>query len=143
MSNFNSMNKAYILGRLGKDPEVRYSQSGIAIANFSVATSENYKNQSGEYEEKRTWHQIVVFKNQAENCAKFLKKGSLVMVEGKIQNRSYTDKSGNERYISEIVADVVRFLDSKENSNSNQSFNKELATKKNVYDIDDDDDIPF
>ena len=138
--SFNSMNKVFLLGTLGKDPEIRYSNSGKAIANFSVATSESLKNQSGEYEEKTTWHNIVSFRH-AENCGKYLKKGSKCMIEGKIQNRNYTDKNGNERYISEVIADFVRFLDPK-----NRAENKQENPKQDNYDfkdIDDDDDMPF
>lgn len=156
MSSFNSMNKAMIMGRLGKAPEVRYSQAGTAIASFSVATSESVKDQQGEWQEKTTWHNVVVFKNQAEACEKFLKKGSLVFVEGRIQNRSYTDKNGQEKYISEIVAQIVRFLDSKEDSGqqrkpyqaqqNNQRPNGFGEPQKDSYmsdDLDDNSDLPF
>jgi len=114
MSSYNSMNKVYLLGKLGKNPELKYSQNNIAIANFSLATSENIKGQDGNYVEKTTWHNIVVFRKVAENCSKFLTKGSTVFIEGKLQNRSYSDKNGNEKYVTEVVAESVRFLDSKE-----------------------------
>jgi len=115
--SFNSFNKVLLLGRLGKDPELRYSQSGVAVTRFSLATSERGgKDQSGNFQEKTEWHNIVVFKSQAENCSRFIKKGSLVFIEGRIQTRKYQDKNGIDRYSTEIVADIVRFMDSKEAS---------------------------
>ena len=88
------MNKVFLIGRLGKDPEIRYSPDGVAVTKFSLATSERTKQG-----EKTEWHNIVVFGNQAENCSKFINKGSLVCVEGKIQNRKYVDKNNVERMI--------------------------------------------
>jgi single-strand DNA-binding protein len=106
-------NKAILIGRLGKDPDLSYTQSGTARCRFSMATSESYKdNQTGERKEKTTWHNVVVWGNQAENVDKYLHKGSLVSVEGKIDNRSY-EKDGQTRYITEIVAQRVVFLDTK------------------------------
>lgn len=113
MTSFNSLNKVMLLGRLGRDPEKKYTTSGIAVCNFSVATSESVKKGTA-YEEKTEWHKVIVFGNQAETVSKFLKKGSLVFLEGRIQSRSYQDKDGNEKHITEIIANTVRFLDMKE-----------------------------
>lgn len=98
-----SVNKVILVGNLGKDPESRTTQSGKAVANFSLATQ-------GFKEEETTWHNIVVWDKLAETCTKFLTKGKQVYVEGRIQNRSYTDKEGTTKYISEVVADQVKFL---------------------------------
>lgn len=104
------LNKAMIIGYLGKDPEVRFTQGGEPVCGFSVATSEKWKDKSGELKEQTTWHNIVVWGKQAEACGKFLAKGRQVYVEGSIVNRSYDDKDGNKKYISEIKARDVRFL---------------------------------
>lgn len=104
------VNKAIIIGNLGKDPEVRFTSSGKAVANFTVATSERWTDQQGQRQEKTEWHNIVVWGKQAETCGQYLSKGRQVFVEGRISNRSYDDKDGNKRYITEIVARDVRFL---------------------------------
>lgn len=115
----SGLNKVMLIGRLGRDPEIRYSSNNTPICNFSLATSERVK-RGDSFEEKTEWHRIVVFGNQAENASKFLKKGSQVYVEGKIQSRSYQDKDGNERNIVEIIANSLNFLDTKDNSSGGQ-----------------------
>ncbi len=105
-----SVNKVILVGNLGKDPELRYTPSGAAVANFSLATSERYKDKSGEMQEKTEWHNIVVWRQLAEICGKYLHKGKQVYIEGRIQNRSYDDRDGNKRYITEIVADQMQML---------------------------------
>jgi len=110
--SFNSMNKVMLLGRLGRDPEMKYSQGGTAICNFSVATSESFK-KGDDWDERTEWHRIVVFGAQAENCSKFLSKGSQVFLEGRIQTREYDDRDGNKKSITEIVANTVKFMDAK------------------------------
>lgn len=117
--SFNTMNKAIILGRLGRDPELKYSRNQVATCKFSVATSDSVKTQNG-YDERTEWHNIVVFGNQAENADKFLRKGSLVLVEGRIKTNEYTDKSGVKKRFTQIIADIVRFLDSKFGDNGRQ-----------------------
>jgi single-strand DNA-binding protein len=104
------VNKAIIIGNLGRDPEVRFTPNGRARATFSVATTERWVDQQGQKQEKTEWHNIVVWGKQAETCGQYLAKGRQVYVEGRITNRSYDDKDGNKRYISEIVARDVRFL---------------------------------
>lgn len=106
-----SLNKAMIIGRLGNDPEVRYAQSGTAMGNFNLATNESWMDKSGQRQEKTEWHRIVVFGKQAENCAKYLKKGRQAYVEGRIQTREWEDRDGNKRTTTEIVAQTVQFLD--------------------------------
>lgn len=105
-----TVNKAILIGNLGKDPELRYTPSGRAVANFSLATTEVFQNQEGQRQENTTWHNIVVWGRQAELAKEYLRKGRQVYIEGRIQNRSYDDKEGNKRYISEVVADRLRFL---------------------------------
>lgn len=104
------VNKVLLVGRLGKDPEVKYFTSGDAVCNFSIATSENWKDKNtGEKKEKTEWHRIVVFRKLAEICGEYLSKGKQVYVEGKLQTRSY-EQGGSTRYVTEIVADQVQFL---------------------------------
>lgn len=105
-----SVNKAILVGNLGKDPELRYTPSGTAVCTFSLATSERFKNKQGEQQDRTEWHNIVVWAGLAEICGKYLTKGKQVYIEGRIQNRSYDDRDGNKRYISEIVASEMQML---------------------------------
>ena len=107
------LNKVQIIGRLGKDPELRYTQSGSPVCSFSVATDESYTGQDGNKVDRVEWHKISCFQRQAENCANFLKKGSLVYVEGSLATRKYQDQQGQDRYVTEIKAQRVQFLDRK------------------------------
>lgn len=104
------INRVILAGRLGKDPEVRFTPSGQAVANFTVATTEKWRDQQGQMQERTEWHNIVVWGKQAETCGQYLSKGRQVFIEGRIQTRSYDDKDGNKRYITEIVAQNVKFL---------------------------------
>lgn len=108
------MNKALIIGRLGKDPELKHIPSGEPVCTFSVATSKKYKDKEGNAKESTEWHRIVTWLKLAENCAKYTKKGSLVSVEGELRTRSWNDKAGVKHYTTEIIAKEVLFLDSKE-----------------------------
>lgn len=105
-----SVNKVILVGNLGKDPEVRFTPSGRAVARFTLATSESWMDQESGRQERTDWHNIVVWGKQAESCGQYLTKGRQVYVEGRITSRSYDDKDGNKRYITEIVARDVRFL---------------------------------
>ena len=105
-----SINKVILVGNLGKDPELRHIGSGTAVCNFSLATTERFKNKQGEQQDKTEWHNIVVWAGLAEICGKYLTKGKQVYIEGRIQNRSYDDRDGNKRYISEIVASEMQML---------------------------------
>ena len=105
-----ALNKVMIIGNLGTDPELRFTQGGQAVANFNVATNERWKNKDGEMQERTEWHRIVVWGRQAENCEKYLKKGRQVYVEGRLQTRDWEDKSGNKRYTTEVVAQNIQFL---------------------------------
>lgn len=108
-----SLNKCMVIGRLGQDPEVRYTKSNTAVATMSVATSDRYKDSSGEWKEKTEWHRIVAWGRLAEVCDKYLKKGSQVYFEGPIQTKQWEDKNGQKRYTTEIKALQLQMLDSK------------------------------
>lgn len=114
----SSVNKAMVLGNLGRDPEVRYTQGGQAVANFSVATSESWTDKAtGNKQEKTEWHKIVVWGKVAELCGQYLAKGRKVYVEGRLQTREWTDKEGKKNYTTEIVANQVVFLGSRDDAN--------------------------
>ena len=102
------VNKAILVGRLGKDPEIKYTPSGTAIANFTIATSENYKDKDGQKQERTEWHRIVAFGKLAEICGEYLAKGKQVYIEGRIQTRSWDDKDGNKKYMTEMVATIMQ-----------------------------------
>ncbi len=107
-----SLNKVMLIGNLGKDPEMRYTPAGVPVASFSMATSESWRDQDGNTQERTEWHNIVAWRKLAEICAEYLKKGKKVYIEGRIQTRSYDDKNtGQKRYITEIVADNMIMLD--------------------------------
>jgi single-strand DNA-binding protein len=108
-----SVNKVILIGRLGKDPEVRYMTSGEAVANVSLATSEQWKDKAGEKQDRTEWHNLVFYKRLAEVVGEYLAKGSLIYVEGKIQSRKWQDKEGKDRYTTEIVCHEMRMLGGK------------------------------
>jgi len=151
-----SVNKAILIGHLGKDPEVRYMPSGEAVANVTLATSETWKDKSGVKQEKTEWHNIVFFKRLAEIVGEYLKKGSLIYVEGRITTEKWTDKEGKDRDTTKIVANEMKMLGGKSGGGSfevveNQSQAPERsapaakpaapAAKSNFDNFDDD--IPF
>jgi single-strand DNA-binding protein len=135
------INKAILLGNLGKDPEMRYSTSGLAICNFSIATSETYT-KDGQKTKKTEWHKILAFGKLAEICGEYLTKGKQVYIEGKIQTREWEDKDGNKRYTTEIVANEMKMLGGGEERQSQQR--QESKPKQDYFPGGDtDDDIPF
>mgnify|MGYP001170472358 FL=1 len=145
-----TINKVFLVGRLGKDPEIRFSGDGNAIANFSIATNETWKNKEGNQQEKTDWHNIVVFGASAEKYIQpYVKKGTLVSVEGKLQTRDWEDKDGNKRYTTEVVADLyggVQILGSGGGENSfdtSSGMNQEPAKKENLDQTIEDDELPF
>ena len=136
----SGVNKVILIGNLGKDPEVRYLDSGVAVANFSLATTENYRNKEGERVSQTEWHNIVLWRGLAEIAEKYLKKGSSVYIEGRIRNRKWEDKEGNTRYNNEILADNMTMLggrsnDSSQDIGSNQNTSKSADSSEN--------DLPF
>lgn len=146
------INKAIILGRLGQDPETRYGTKGNAVTNFSIATSEAWKDKNtGQKQEKTEWHRCVAFGKLAEICGEYLKKGSQVYIEGKLQTRKWQGQDGQDRYTTEIVANEMQMLDSRGADNSNQTAPQPQAPHHNQASPPQppqggafpDDDIPF
>ena len=134
------VNKVILLGNLGKDPEVRRLDDGRGVANFSLATSETYKNKSGEKITNTEWHNIVLWSPLADIAENYLKKGSQVYIEGKISNRSYEDKDGVKKYISEVVGREITLLGRAPGSDS---MNTQESTTQNNQESSVEDDLPF
>jgi single-strand DNA-binding protein len=108
-----SLNKVMLIGNLGKDPEVRFTAAGQAVASFSIATSEKFKGKTGEWEERTEWHNITLWGKLAEIAGEYLSKGKTIYVEGRLQTRKWQDKSGNDRYTTDIVGDKMQMLSPK------------------------------
>ncbi len=108
------VNKVILVGNLGADPEIMTLESGVKMARISVATNEVYRDKDGERQEKTEWHRVVLWRNKAELAEKYLSKGRQVYVEGRLRNRQYQDKEGNQRYTTEILCDVINFLGGRE-----------------------------
>ena len=115
------VNKAIIIGNLGKDPEVRFTPGGQAVANFTIATNESWKDKNGQQQERTEWHRIVVWGKLAELCGEYLKKGRQAYVEGRLQTREWQDQEGKKNYTTEIVANVVQFLGSRDGAGAGRS----------------------
>ncbi|MEQ9265878.1 MAG: single-stranded DNA-binding protein [Balneolaceae bacterium] len=154
----SSLNKVMLIGRLGQDPEVRYTQSNTAVATLNMATSERYKDANGEFKEKTEWHRVVAWGRLAEICQQYLHKGSLIYIEGPLQTRQWEDNQGQKRYTTEVKALQMTMLDSKGSSgggNNNmgggapaqntQAANKPMSSNVELdSNFDDmDDDLPF
>ncbi|HLB59378.1 MAG TPA: single-stranded DNA-binding protein [Bdellovibrionota bacterium] len=145
------VNKVIVVGNLGTDPEVRFTPSGAAVANFSVATSENWKDKSGQKQERTEWHRIVVWGKLAELCGEYLSKGRQVYVEGRLQTRNWEDKEGSKRYTTEVIAQTVQFLGSPGDRATGKSFSREEVKEEVAAPtpelreprFDSDEDIPF
>lgn len=124
-----SVNKVILIGNLGKDPEVRYTPNGLAVANITIATTESWKDkQSGENQERTEWHRVVMYSRLAEITGEYLRKGSKAYIEGRLQTRKWQDKSGQDRYTTEVVADSLQMLDSKGGSGNNFAANEGSTT---------------
>ena len=143
-----SVNKVILVGRLGRNPEVRYLPNGEAVANFGVATSEQWKDRNGERQERTEWHNVTLYRRLAEIAGQYLKKGSQVYIEGRIQSRKYTGKDGVERTAYEIIASEMKMIDGKGDSSSAvqdepkpQPVQREQASAPIVDDLSDD--VPF
>jgi len=113
-----TVNRAILVGRLGKDPETRYMTNGEAVTNVSLATTENFKDKSGEKQERTEWHNLVFYRRLAEIAGEYLKKGSQVYIDGRIQTRKWQDKEGNDRFTTEIIVNEMKMLGNKPNSSS-------------------------
>lgn len=137
-----SVNKVILIGRLGKDPEVRYSQSGTAFANFNLATSRNYTNKQGEKVDETEWHRCVAFGRTGEVCGEYLHKGSQIYVEGRLRTREWQDKDGNKRWTTEVLVERMQMLGSKGERDQAPSSVSEDPFNKMPDDVPDDD-VPF
>lgn len=140
-----SLNKVIIIGRLGRDPELTYTTSGQAVATMSIATDESWKNQNGEKIERTEWHRVVAWRGQAEFAGNYLGKGRLILVEGKLQTRSWETDAGEKRYVTEIVARSIQALDSKREGIPAPT-DEEIPpdqTKNINKSVQEDDEIPF
>ncbi len=138
-----SLNKVQLIGNLGKDPELSYTSSGVAVAKFSIATGERWKDQEGNMQERTEWHNIVAWRKLAEICGQYLKKGSKVYLEGKLQTRSWDDKNtGVKRYTTEIVADDLIMLDGK-GTGGGGGMSNEMAPASEESVMPEKDDLPF
>mgnify|MGYP000088421967 FL=1 len=146
-----SVNKVILVGNVGKDPEVRHLDSGVAVANFPLATSESYTAKNGDRVTTTEWHNIVLWRGLADVAEKYITKGKQLYIEGRIRTRSYDDKDGNKRYITEIYGDVMQMLGSRDSGQSGEQQNNSNASSgavqaSNEPDIDvpeGDDDLPF
>ncbi|MFD2248610.1 single-stranded DNA-binding protein [Pontibacter ruber] len=128
-----SVNKVILIGNLGKDPEVRHLEGGVAVARFPLATSETFKDKNGQRQEKTEWHNIVLWRGLAEVAEKYLRKGQSVFIEGKIRTSQYQDKEGNQRYSTEIVADQMTMLGSKGEGGSTSGNYQEQSASAGGY----------
>ena len=137
----NGVNKVLIIGNLGSDPEIKYTKAGDPVANLSIATSESWKDKnSGDLQEKVEWHRVVMFSRLAEIAEQYLKKGSKVFVEGKLQTRKWQDQEGKDRYTTEVVAKEMTMLDSRSTSQAQENSPK-VESEKSKDDFEED--IPF
>ncbi len=134
------VNKTILVGRLGRDPETRFTGGGIAVGNFSMATDETYKDKNGERQKRTEWHRIIVWGKQAEIAQKYLKKGALVFVEGRIQSREW-EKDGEKHRSFEIVANNFRMLEAKKDGDKNGEL--DLSPEAQAAFVATDEDIPF
>lgn len=140
----SSLNKAQIIGNVGKDPEVRYSPSGSAVTNVSIATTEKYKDkQTGEPKEVTEWHRVVFFGRLAEVAGQYLKKGGICYVEGQIRTRKYTDGNGADKYTTEIVGNTMKMIGGRPEVRSEGNSNGTYPTRTESPDYEFDDSVPF
>jgi len=137
------VNKVILVGNLGKDPEVRHLDNGIAVANFSLATTESYTNKQGERVNQTEWHNIVLWRGLADVAEKYLKKGNSIYVEGKISTRKWEDKEGNTRYSTDIIADKMTMLGSKSTNSNSPTESSVSTTEPTPSEELGNDDLPF
>ena len=137
-----SVNKVILVGNLGRDPEIRYTQQGTAVANFSLATTNRFKNRNGEMEERTEWHRIVAWDKLAEICGQYLAKGKQVYIEGRLQTREWEDKEGNKRSTTEVVTQTMQMLGRREGQGGSAASSPSGSAPEVVGDAPDDE-IPF
>lgn len=144
-----SVNKVILIGNVGKDPDVRYMENNVAVAKFSLATTESYKKNNGETVKNTEWHNIVLWRGLAQVAEKYVKKGSQVYIEGRIKSRSYDDKDGVKKYITEIVGDNMTLLGKRDDSGEPRNENSGITNEPNpgnsidLIDSGPTDDLPF
>ncbi len=138
----NSVNKVILVGHVGQDPEQRFTQSGVAITNLSIATNESWKNQNGELQDRTEWHRIVLYGKMAETANQFLKRGQQIYVEGRLATNEWTDKNDIKRKTTEVRCDAFTMLGKKGDGNSQFTPNQSSPDSQ-ASDFDDDDDLPF
>ena len=131
-----SVNKVILLGNLGRDPELRFMPNGDAVCNFSIATTDSWKDKAGEKQERTEWHNIVMYRKLAEIAGEYLKKGSSIYVEGRLQTRKWQTKEGQDRYTTEVIADSMQMLGGRSNASqsdksSDDNFNQASSPVKN------------
>jgi len=143
MTGGTMVNKVILIGRLGADPEVRYTPDGTMVVNFRIATDESYRNKQGEKVTKTEWHRIVVFGRLAEICGNYLGKGRLVFIEGKLQTRTWDDKDGNKRSLTEVLASNMQMLESKGQGRGQDAVMDEPMPAYGLGEPMPDDDVPF
>ena len=122
-----SLNQVFIIGRLGRDPELRYSQAGAAVCNMTIATDESFTDRDGNRQDRTEWHRVTAFQKTAENCANFLAKGSLVHVSGSLTTRKWQDQQGQDRYTTEIIVNEMQMLDGKPQQGGQPSQGQQQA----------------
>jgi single-strand DNA-binding protein len=128
----SSVNKVIILGRLGADPEVRFTPSGDAVCNLSVATSENWKDKAGERQERTEWHRVVLYRRLAEVAGEYLKKGRPVYLEGRLQTNKWQTKDGQDRYTTEIIGDQMKMIGGRDDNNSQNESSSKPQSNDNI-----------
>tara|TARA_B100000579_G_C22657746_1_gene769368 strand:+ start:243 stop:671 length:429 start_codon:yes stop_codon:yes gene_type:complete len=139
----NSVNKVILVGHVGQDPEQRFTQSGTAIVNLSIATNESWKNQNGELQDRTEWHRVVLYGKMAETAHQYLKRGQQVYVEGRLATNEWTDKNDIKRKTTEVRCDAFTMLGKKGDGNSQFTPNQPNTDSQIVDTDDDDDDLPF
>jgi len=137
------INKVILVGNVGKDPEIKHLDKGVSVARFSLATSETYKDKDNKKVTNTEWHNIVLWRGLAEVAEKYVKKGSPLYIEGKIRSRSWDDKDGKKHYATEIVADTMQLLGSKQSSDDNVPVTENMQNEDNHAIQSEEDDLPF
>jgi len=146
-----TVNKVILIGRLGSDPELRYTPNGDAVANFRIATNRVWKDREGNQQERTEWHRIVAWRKLGERCGEYLKKGSHVYIEGRLETRSWEDKNGNRRFVTEIIANQMQMLEARggvgateEATASEEVFEeKQVQGVEEIKESESEDEIPF
>jgi len=137
------INKVILVGNVGKDPEIKHLDKGVSVARFSLATSETYKDKDNKKVTNTEWHNIVLWRGLAEVAEKYVKKGSPLYIEGKIRSRTWDDKDGKKHYATEIVADTMQLLGSKQSSDDNVPVTENMQNEDNHSIQSEEDDLPF